>query len=301
MSGGTYLAGVGTLVAVIGVVGLAARRLRARLFPAWSGALGLLAASVIGVALLITLAQVVGTFGQFRRLPLVVAALVVGLAVWLLTRAPRAFAEPPRPSRRLHVAVVLVLLVAITPWLARALGALGTGVLGYDSLNYHLPFAARYVQSGHVQSLVFTFPGLETAFDPANSELLHGVGILALRHDTLSPLLNLGWVALALLAAWCIGRNRNVAPLTLGAAVAVLASPQFVAFLAGRATNDIAGIALFLAALALLLNGEDSRWAIALAALACGLALGTKLTMVIPIAALTVGVIVIARGAAHAS
>jgi hypothetical protein len=294
----TYLLGVGTLFAIVVAVGLTARRLRTHFFSDWSVAPALLAQSVIGIALLVTLAQIVGTFGQFRRAPLVLAALIACLAAWFLTSAPRG-GEHARTSLRTSAAVILALLVALTPWLARTFGALRTGVLGYDSLNYHLPFAARDVQSGHVASLVFTFPGIETAFHPANSELIHGVGILALGRDTLSPLLNLGWLSLALLAAWCVGRSRNLGPLTLAAVVALLSSPQFVAFLAGRATNDIAAIALFLAAVALLLNGEDSRPATALAAVACGLALGTKLTMVIPVVALTVGAIAIARRGAR--
>jgi hypothetical protein len=294
----TYLVGVTTVIAIVVTVGLTARRLRGRFLPDWSGALALLAESVVGAALLVTIAQVVGTLGQFRRGPLVLAALVVCAAVWPMTRAPRGVVCA-RWSLRPSGAIIAVLLVGITPWLARTFGALRTGVLGYDSLNYHLPIAARYVQSGHIASLVFTFPGLETPFHPANSELIHAVGILALGRDTLSPLLNLAWLGLALLAAWCVGRNRNVAPLTLGAGVALLASPQFVAFLAGRATNDIACIGLFLAAIAVLLSGEDSRPATAVAALACGLAVGTKLTMVIPVVALTVGVIAIARRGAR--
>jgi hypothetical protein len=56
---------------------------------------------------------------------------------------------------------------------------------------------------------------------------------------------------------------------------------------------------LFLAAVALVRNGEDSRPATALAAVACGLALGTKLTMVLPVVALTVGVVAIARRGAR--
>ena len=78
------------------------------------------------------------------------------------------------------------------------------------------------------------------------------------------------------------------------AAVGVLLSPPlFVTFSGGRATNDIAGIALFLASIALLLNSRGRRAAVAVAAVAAGLAFGTKLTMAVPIAALTVGVIAI--------
>ncbi len=66
---------------------------------------------------------------------------------------------------------------------------------------------------------------------------------------------------------------------------------MFVVFDGGRATNDLAAIALFLASIALLLNGFGQRAPTALAAVAAGMALATKLTMVVPVVALTVGVI----------
>ena len=43
-------------------------------------------------------------------------------------------------------------------------------------------------------------------FYPQNSELLHAVGILLTGRDTLSLFLNFGWLAVAFLAAWCIGQ-----------------------------------------------------------------------------------------------
>ena len=78
---------------------------------------------------------------------------------------------------------------------------------------------------------------------------------------------------------------------TLAGVGALLSSPFFVGFDGGRATNDLAGVALFLASIALILNGGGKRGPTALAAVASGLALATKLTMVGPVVALTAGVI----------
>ena len=146
-------------------------------------------------------------------------------------------------------------MVVSIPWLAQSVGGLRTGVLGYDSLGYHLPFAARFFQTGRVTSLYFTFPDLNTAFDPANAELLHAFGIVALRSDVLSAIQNVGWLSLALLAAWCAHPQRSVRLATLAGVGALLSSPFFVGFDGGRATNDLAGVALFLASIALILNG----------------------------------------------
>ena len=99
-------------------------------------------------------------------------------------------------------------------------------------------------------------PASSTAwFYPQNSELLHAVGIVALDSDFLSPLINLGWLALALLAAWCIGRPYAVGPATLLGAAVVLDSEMIVGSQAGNAPNDIVGLFFLLALLAFLVNG----------------------------------------------
>ena len=308
MSGESYVLGLVVLVAIAGPLWLVARRLRTGLLPDWSGPQAWLVDAVVGVALLEAIAQVLGTLGQFRRGPMVAAALgslLAALAVAAVRR--RGAQDRARSSRglvtedqglgpRSKLAIVLVLTFIVSiPWLAQTVGALRTGVLGYDSLNYHLPFAAHFFQTGRVSSLYFTFPDLNTAFDPANAELLHSVGMLAFRNDVLSPVENLGWLGLALLAAWCAYPQRNVRLATLAGVGILVSSPFVVGFDGGRATNDLAAIALFLASVALLLKGADKRAPTALAAVASGLALATKLTMVVPVVALTVGVIASAR------
>ena len=195
--------------------------------------------------------------------------------------------------RESTLAAATVVLVVVLPWLARTIGSLRTGIGGYDSLDYHLPFAGRFFETGRITSLYYTFPGLETAFDPANDELVHAIGMVATGRDVLSPMINLAWLGLALLAAWCAHQQRAVKIMSIAAVGVLLSPPLFVSFSGGRATNDISGIALFLASVALLLNSKGRRAVIAVAAVAAGLALGTKLTMPVPVLALTVGVIAI--------
>jgi hypothetical protein len=133
-----------------------------------------------------------------------------------------------------------------------------------------------------------------TVFYPATSELLHALGIVFVGSDVLSPLLNLFWLALALLAAWCIGRPFGAAPLTVVAIAAVLATPELVLDDAGSALNDVVGVALLLAAVALLVDARASddralgRGPFVCAALAAGLALGTKYTLIPAVGALSV-------------
>ena len=149
-------------------------------------------------------------------------------------------------------------------------------------------------QTGHIAPLRFTDIEYLTAFYPATAEMLHGLGIVMLRHDTLSPGLNLIWALLVLFAAWCVGRPRGAgAAATVGVAV-VLATPMMRSSQAGSAANDIVGTFFLLASVALVLAGDGRTPEVALAAVAAGLAVGTKLSMVAPALAFGAGVIAIA-------
>jgi hypothetical protein len=112
--------------------------------------------------------------------------------------------------------------------------------------------------------------------------------------DVLSPLVNLGWAALALLAAWCIGRRTGLGPLCVLGAVVVLGVPTLAGTNPGQASNDVAAAALLLTAVALLLERDLAPQPTALAGIAAGLAVGTRLTVAVPVAVLTVGVVVLA-------
>ena len=88
-------------------------------------------------------------------------------------------------------------------------------MLTFDTLWYHGPFAARIADTGSVWGMHFTDPLYLNWFYPENSELLHAAGIVLFNRDIFSPLVNFGWLGVALLAAWCIGRPYGVAPLSL--------------------------------------------------------------------------------------
>ncbi len=222
---------------------------------------------------------------------------------------PRPRRPPAPPIGAIALAVAIgAAAVAFAGWTDHAWGSLHGGMVGTDSLWYHMPFSARWVQTGSVWDLHFTDPLFLNWFYPGNSELLHSFGLLATGRDYLSPLLNFAFLGLALLAAWCIGRPYGLGPQAMVGAAVVLGSEMTLAFQPGEARNDAVGLAFFLATAALLVNAwaalpegrrSISPQAIFVAGLAAGLAIGTKLTLVAPIAALTVGVIAIAPAAAR--
>jgi hypothetical protein len=126
--------------------------------------------------------------------------------------------------------------------------------------------------------------------------------MLATENDFLSPLINLGWLALALGAGWCAGRPYGLGPAT-SIATALILDSGMMATQAGNAPSDVAAIFFLLACVALLVNadatnaglwGRRSSGALLLAALAAGLAIGTKVSLLPPLAALSLGLVAIA-------
>ncbi len=294
--------GAAALLVVLGSLAMAAVAVRRRVLPEWTGAPARLAETVTGLAVLIGILEVLGAVGLFVLGPVVVASALAAADAWRWVAPPRRTHRPrPRDDEErgwaTPVAAALALLAGATvvaEWGALTIQSYDVGIRGFDSLWYHLPWAASFAQTGNVVSLRFTDVEYLTAFYPATAEMLHGLGIVLLGRDTLSPGLNLGWLALTLLAAYCIGRPRRVgAATTIGAALA-MGTTMMDYSQAGAAANDVVAVFFVLAAVALLMTDPDRPAALVLAAIAAGLAVGTKLTVLAPVLALSVGVIALA-------
>ena len=129
-----------------------------------------------------------------------------------------------------------------------------------NSTWHNMPFAARFVQDHAVGDLLFTEPlKLSVWFYPQNSELLHSAGILFIQNDFLSPLINIGWLAGCLLAAWCLGRPYAVGATALLGVGLILDANMLLLYQPGDAKNDIMGLFFLLASAAILVNAESER------------------------------------------
>jgi hypothetical protein len=295
---GRYLAGVlvaaGCLVPIAG----AATMLRRRVLGELAGAGAHVATAVLGLGLLTVALETAGALGAFDRAGAIAASWVVaGLAAGLARRWPPGRRPDPAPGAAPAPAVwesgVAVLAVALVgaAWLGWTYAGYRQGPLGVDTLWYHLPAAARFVQTGTIAPLHYFDSGAITVFYPAGSELLHGLGLLAFGNDLASPGLNLGWLALALAAAWAIGQPFGRGPHALLGAALVLGTPGLVDTQPGGAYNDVVCVALLLCAAAVLVGARSGLAPSALAAIAAGLALGVKFTMIIPAGLLAIGAI----------
>ncbi len=337
---GSYLLGAVELAAVALSLGLTAHRLRQALLPSWRGAPASLVEAVTAVATLIWVCEILGVVGLLYPGALVAATVLIALLARLLpvggagsggprteTKSPPAGppeavtgpAGPESPSQSVWSLVVMTAVVAVVVfhWAVTTKHALDRGIFNFDSLWYHMPFAASMAQSHSVTGMVHVETVFTNWFYPQNSELLHAVGILLTGRDTLSLFLNFGWLAVALLAAWVIGRPYGRPPLTVVAAAILLECHTLVVRDPGAAKNDLAAAALVLAAIAILVETwsqqrsqdvavisapmEPKRlprlepgWGVAVAGLAVGLGAGTRVTVLAMAAALSVAVLVLA-------
>ncbi len=293
-----YLLGMTALLASICALGLGAARVRSRLLGGWLGLPARLADAVLTLALLTLTAELIGAVGMLERAPLVAACLAVGLGLRFVLRPPAAGVDQPPPAppsgRWGNWVAALIAVVLVAHWSIGTVATFGGGMTGYDSAWYHMPFAAHFAQTGSTLDFASVSPRYLSWFYPQNSELLHGVGIVLLQRDVLSPLLNLLWLGGCLAAAWCVGRPYGLAPWTL-AAVATLLDAGLMADQAGEARNDTLALFFLLAAVAFLVNGAAAGGrrgphfgALAVAGTAAGLAAGVKLSFLFPVAALTI-------------
>lgn len=359
MSLSQYLLGAVELAVMAAALGLGAYYVRALLVPAWTGALARLAEILLALSALIVIAEALGVLKLLEELPLMLACAAVGLgaAWWARARVegngPIEFPAVKSSRAMLAVAIAASALV-VAHWAGPTQDSLDIGMYFQDTTWYHMSFSGRFAQTGEVGPLHFTDPLKLTAwYYPQNSELLHAIPMVALGNDFFSPLFNLAFLSMSLLAAWCIGRPYAVGAVTLLGAAVVLDSEMIVGSQAGNAPNDIMGLFFLLAIIAFLVNGAATARAapkiagaakppgdrklpkaadggvgfdldasiehpqegivtevpvagdprvlagvgagpLFLAALAAGLGIGTKITLLAALGALTIGVAVLA-------
>ncbi len=305
MSPASFYFGLLLVAAVAMSLGFTACRIRARILPGFEGAPARLAEVVLGLALLVLLSEALGLFGLLHGWALVTASLLLALIAWVRLYPADAMPEsrPPAPSVS-TAATVIALVVAgivVAQWAAFTSLSLDHGITNFDSVWYHLPFSADMFQTGSVLQFHYTETVFLNWFYPQNSEIVHAAGMALTGHDFFSVFINMGWLGVALLAGWCVGRPYGRPHLTMIAAAVLLATHTLVAREPGTGKNDIVAIALILAVIAILINrgaaAEDGRgrispgWAMAIAGLAAGLAAGTKVTALAPVAMVTFAVL----------
>jgi hypothetical protein len=315
---GSYIGGCLATIGIVSALGLGGYWLRRWIVPEFSGALARLADATLASALLIVALQILGTLSLLTVGWTIFGCIAIGLLAAALGwwRAPAERREVPAPQVQTF-ALLIALGVAswvVAEWTFPALQSLDFGMFGGDTTWYHMPFSGRIAQDGSIVHLHYTDPlRLAAWYYPGSSELVHAAGIVLFKSDWLSPLINLVWLAIALLAAWCVGRPYKVGPATLVAGALVFSSGVMIETQPGEGRNDIMGLVFLLAFAAFLINGHQRRapttgavqdaperdaplldkGPLILAGIAAGLAISVKLPLLAPVGAIAVGMVVV--------
>ena len=307
------------MIGIVSAVGLGGYWLRRWIAPEFSGALARLADATLAVALLVLSLELLGTL-SILTLGWTVARLhrrsgcsrPGSAGAWRVPRAARC--RRPQVQTIFLVIALGVASFVVAEWTFPSQLSLDQGMFGGDTTWYHMPFAARIAQEGSTVHLHFTDPlRLAAWYYPQSSELIHAAGIVLFKTDWLSPLINLVWLSIALLGAWCVGRPYKVGPATLVAGAIILDAGVMIETQPGEGRNDIMGLAFLIAFAALLINGHQRRapaegdavqdtperdaplldkGPLVIAGVAAGLAASVKYTFLIPVVAITLGVVI---------
>ena len=336
LGAGEYALGLALLAGITAAATMGAASLVRLWLPGWTGPPAWLATTVLAIGLTVLAAELLGTFGALTAFSLLVLLLLAAGVSWKFAAGEEQLARgagdesggegagaggpggerPPlfdggsagdRPRTLELIAGAAVFALVVAHFSIETRISLSEGMSGFDSTWYHGPFAALFATEGSTGGLNFIAPQYLAWFYPQNSELLHGVAILAFDRDLLSPLFSLAWLIGCLGAAWCIGRPFGAGPVSMAGSALVLGSGA-LADQSGEARNDIPAIFFLLAAAAILVNARRenglrggnvpgrgtgtagyARGVVIVAGAAAGLAAGTKVNYLAPAGALVIG------------
>ncbi len=261
LGAGSYLLGALELTLMLAPLAWAAWRLRATLLGGWNGAAARVVEAVLAISALILLAELLGTFAAFEIPTMIVGGFVLaGVTHWACSRSGAGTGPgppaPPAVSRGAVWFAAFAVAVVAAAWMVPTLSSLAGGMDRADSMWYHMPLATRFAHGAHFGAIDYFDPIFFASYYPANSEVVHAVPLLAFDRDILSPLINLAWLALGLTASYAIGRPYGLGPQSLIGGSIALGAQMLVEFQAGEALSDIVGVAVILAAVAVLVNAR---------------------------------------------
>lgn len=221
-----------------------------------------------------------GALGLFRLLPLILAhgvLLAAGLALW--QRGRPATASSMGRKRPFSWPFLLLGALAVGSGFQLFLWSVRQPIYDYDSLAYHLPTIANWIQHGRLV-LLDQFAHEQIGRYPYNWELLSALLLLCLGDDLLVALPNLlAWMLLGV-AIYACAREVDARPShSLTAALVVLSMPLLLASV-NRIQVDLPLAAFFTVGLYWLLtrNEGDRRLAGSGLLMAIGLMAGIKMS-----------------------
>lgn len=280
-----YLIGLGFFLGTWGSVLAASLILVKRQLDHLAGATRVTAVGIVFSAALIGVHILPGALTLLDRETVLAFALVTLVGAWrLIPDARSRLPSPPRGTVARGAAITCVLAgVALGAFLLNGLYLVrvdgGTAVLHIDTLAFHLPGVARWIQTGSIWQNSEFLPRFPTGAYPNNGDIVFLSAVLPWRNDAFVRLVNIPWLALTGLAMYALAlelRASRAAAVLL--ATTVLSVRAIASFGLVQLVPDVfllatcGGCALFLVRHL----HEPRRANLALAGVALGLAFGTK-------------------------
>jgi hypothetical protein len=207
-----YVEGLLFFLPAFGAVFLAAGLLVRRRLPQLVGVTRLLAFTLLATAGILAVHLLPAMVGLLSREAVLVVALLlllaVAAAVPAVAGAPSGFPEPRAPSTPGAWLVAAIGCAAFAIWLvAAAWQRRYSAPLGIDTLSFHLPGVARWIQSGSIWEIDELLPDLTFGNYPNNGDMVLLSTVLPWKNDFLTHFVLYPFVALIAVAGYALGRE----------------------------------------------------------------------------------------------
>jgi len=286
MPTGDYLEGAAVFALMLAGTSAAAALICRRRLPWLHGAPRLLALGVSTTLGILAVHMLPGTLGLLSRGAVLATTALLALATTLVpaTRSPeapgvRATPPPPAVGRGSWVAAVIGAAFTITFGLAMAIDQAVLAPGSVDVLNFHLPGVGAWMQSGSIWGVENFLADVAPGNYPNSGDVVLLAAVLPWSNDFLSHLSIYPFWALAGVAVYALATElRAPRPAAISAACLLLTIPVVAIPALVQSFPDAMLLASFGTGLLFLLRHYRSGATaeLVLAALALGLAFGTK-------------------------
>jgi hypothetical protein len=251
-----YAQGCAALAWLLACAFFAASRLERWLVQSETFARRGLALGLLAWALLVVPMLVLGAAGWLRLPALLVVESALAAIVFWTSRGRSRRERPPRPALdRVDVGLLFVYGVAALYLVAEGLSK---PPLTWDTLYYHLPFAAEWLRAGELVPLGHP-SGIFQSYFPATGELASFLFLLPFENDLWSGLAQFPLIALQGFALYRIAVRAGAAhSLARFAPLLYLLTPCVARFVPAQYVEPSYGAAFF-AAVAFLCDYRDER------------------------------------------
>lgn len=285
MSRADYAVGMAFFLPTIACVAASAWLLTSRRLANLRGAMRIVAVALLGTGILLFVHILPAAVFLLSRQAVLVVAVGVLAGVLRVSRArdtePADFPRIRNQAESTPARVLAAIGIGgFAAWLLAVVGQLRYHApTGIDTLSFHLPGVARWVQSGTIWQVDNMIPDLFFGNYPNNGDVVLLATLLPWRNDFLTHFAIVPFIPFMVLAAYCVARELR-APASAAAllALTVAAIPVVVQPGLDNALPDAIMFATFAAGLAFLLRHRRTGATpdLMMAGLGLGLAFGTK-------------------------